>query len=387
MLDVIDSNQSAEQNGWRWLCALCYLLDNNSMSSKELQKKLPVGHPLKSARTHTNLLEPLATQLKKDLGNLTKISEIDFSGVEFENDINFSNFIFPVKTDFSNTTFLKDALFSDAIFLDTALFKNTKFNGERAKFKSTIFKKMADFSNATFKHYANLANSKFGGRTSFQKATFERHAPRLYRAELNKEIIWNRINWPKPPRGLWTLLYAGGRKLGYDWAESDNPENIRENQNAYEDLADHMKKLDKYHDQHLFYRHEMYCRRRLESHSTRHFYYFYEVFANYGYGLGEASLYWFLNMLFGFIALLIISCQGYPAIPNPFWCSFFTSIANAHSFLFFHDGALENCYLAFKNRPYFGFVWATQTILGIPFIFLLLLTLRIRFKLNDQNFK
>ena len=123
VLDVIDSNQSAEQNGWRWLCALCYLLDNNSMSSKELQKKLPVGHPLKSARTHTNLLEPLATQLKKDLGNLTKISEIDFSGVEFENDINFSNFIFPVKTNFSNTTFLKDALFSDAIFLDTALFK------------------------------------------------------------------------------------------------------------------------------------------------------------------------------------------------------------------------------------------------------------------------
>ena len=111
VLDVIDSNQSAEQNGWRWLCALCYLLDSTTLHSSEIQKKLPGGHPLKPPKDHSNIFEPLATQLKKDLGDLIKINKIDFSGVtfgeEFKEKIDFSNFIFPVDTDFSNTVFSK----------------------------------------------------------------------------------------------------------------------------------------------------------------------------------------------------------------------------------------------------------------------------------------
>ncbi|MCA8835090.1 MAG: pentapeptide repeat-containing protein, partial [Proteobacteria bacterium] len=163
---IIEPKKSAAHNGWRWLCAISYLVDIRH--PRYIREDLPDEHPLKLDNATFINFETLAENLKSDLGNLTKISKIDFSGVEFENDINFSNFIFPVKTDFSNTTFLKDALFTDAVFLENAEFKNAKFNGERAKFKKAVFKKIANFEKATFKHYANFANSKFSGRTTFQ---------------------------------------------------------------------------------------------------------------------------------------------------------------------------------------------------------------------------
>ncbi len=386
----LDNGKNQKPYGWHWFWGMYHL--KHQLKSFDLTKilnTLPNEHWLKNKTSFNNYasdsepkVNPLLEELFDDIGRPPITSIIDFSNLYFDTPVNFSNFIFPIKTDFSNTTFSKDALFSDAIFFETALFKNVKFHGERAKFKSTIFKKMVDFSNATFKHYANFANSKFGGRTSFQNATFERHAPRLYRAELNKEVTWDNITWPIFPSVFWALRQDILRRIKPKSADMEYVERVRENQNSYEDLANHMEDLNKYHDQHLFFRREMGCRRRLENYFIRLFYWLYEKLSNYGYGVGHAFVSWFLHTLIG--ALILFGLRYFNCFKDftdDFGCSLGISLSNSHAF-FFKGKRLKDCYDAFESLPWFNVIWGVQTITGTLLIFLVLLTLRVRFRLK-----
>ncbi len=309
------------------------------------------------------------------------LGNINFNKTTFFVKTYFNDATFSTKAVFKNVKFLDDAYFIKTIFSETADFRNTCFHGKTAKFKNTIFKKIADFTGATFKGYANFKGSKFKGRTKFQAAEFKIHAPRFYGAKLSKEITWNKITWPKSPNVLNALLHAGFRKLGYEWADTDHKPIVRENQNSYEDLANLMEKLDKYHDQHLFFRKEMYCRRQLEPLPTRSFYWLYGTLADYGYGIGRTFIAWFIHIFIGFIALLFIACRGYATVGNPIGCSFSVSVANSHAF-FFKGDRLKKCYEIFENLPWFNFIWGVQTIMGTLFLFLLLLTLRVRFRIK-----
>ncbi len=393
--------------GWHWFWGI-YLLHKAvpefpEFNLKRIQQKLPDEHWLKKIKATYSInisgnyvqLEPMHSgflthnafilfhnflKTSKD----SKIKKIDFSNLEFEDIAIFSALIFPINADFSNSKFLGSALFTNVIFFETANFESAVFCGKTAKFRDTIFKKIVAFNKTTFKQYANFTNSKFSGRTTFQHAIFKLHAPRFYDAKLSKEITWNKIDWPKSPNVLCALIHAGFRKLGYEWADIDYKPIVRENQNSYEDLANHMDDLNKYHDQHLFFRKEMYCRRQLEHLLTRPFYWLYEKLADYGYGIGRTFLAWFGHIFIGFIALLIISCQGYTTIRNPLGCSFAVSLANSHAF-FFKGDRLKKCYETFESLPLFNFIWGVQTIMGTLFLFLLLTTLRVRFRINNTK--
>ncbi len=351
---------NAKPNGYHWFLGLYHINNHLNIFPKtdfiDIKNTAPKTHWLKKLDIATAVMASkhpanvLAAYIKKS--KQKNITCIYFFEMHFEESINFSNFIFPVSVSF----------------------EHTKFSGN------------VSFENAIFKEYINFKDSKFQRRASFQRATFETHAPRFYGAELNKEVTWDNITWPAFPNVRWALWQDILRFIESDSADMQYVENVRENQNSYEDLANHMEDLNKYHDQHLFFRREMGCRRRLENYFIRLFYWLYEKFSNYGYGIGHAFIFWFLHIFFGTIAIFITVFCIDMTIKEIIFCSISTSFANANPFVFIgiKDGSLMACYtkLQIFSPVGIGYIRIIQTIIGIPLLFLLLTTLRVRFRLK-----
>ncbi len=347
--------------GYHWFWEI-YFLHNKiagfpKINFNKIQKTLPKEHWLKKidiadVPSESNLEVQILLKELSDMTTPINTNHIDFSKLHFRKTIDFSNFIFPVDVSFEHT----------------------------------IFSGNVSFENAIFKGYINFKDSKFQRRASFQKAKFEIHAPRFYGAKLNKEVTWDNITWPTFPNVRWALWQDILRRIKPKSADMQYVKNVRENQNSYEDLANHMEDLNKYHDQHLFFRREMGCRRRLENYFIRLFYWLYEKLSNYGYGIGHASICWFLHIFFGTIAIFITVLCIDMTIKEVIFCSISTSFANANPFVFIgiKDGTLMACYTKFQifSPVGFGYIRIIQTIIGIPLLFLLLTTLRVRFRLK-----
>ncbi len=377
---------SENSNGWYWLIGIHYLL---GITIKRMQDNLPDKHPLKSAplpeESEKQELEPIINRLKQRLGNPKEITKIDFSNLEFKNFVNFSKIIFPIPVLFSNSKFHKKvefnyteffifANFSGTCFIDTVqfieatlsttLFQKTKFNGVINFFNAT-FTKMVDFKGAIFLNDARFNNAKIQGHADFSEVHFKNDVANFYNAEISASIVWdNDIKlWPQ--------------------ATKIAPRELRLNRNAYENLAYHMKKLDKYHDEHFFFRQEMRCRRQLaENFLSRRAYGLYENVSNYGYGVGRAIATWFVHILIGALILFSIrSIDRWNMSWEDFGCSLGISLSNSHAF-FFKGDRLKDCYKTFESLPWFNVIWGVQTITGTLLIFLVLLTLRVRFRLK-----
>ncbi len=396
--------------GWHWFCAFRDLSD---LDLKQIQQKLPEQHPFKSKTPTQSFLVPELTDalllLKNTLKIIGNIEKIDFSGLRFKY-FDFSYFVFPIEVSFQRAVFsqsvkfvktgfagnanfrdakfLSSADFSDSIFSSSADFKNvifsnsvcfhwttfsnnTSFSGVKfchaANFYNANFCSFTYFSNATFFIGANFSDAIFShcalfddvkitGHTTFKNAEFKQYPPSFQKANLYSDIILDDISWPILNKKSDSIV-------------------VGQNKNSYENLASLMKNLDKYHDEHFFYRQEMRCRRWLEVNLFISLsYWFYEILADYGYGIERAFFWWFLHIFVGMILIAV-------ATKNNF-CLFPVSFANAHSFLFLKDGALSGCYKYFTGNLLFNAIWATQSILGIILLFFLLLTLRIRFRLK-----
>ncbi len=402
--------------GLYWLISLHYLLGD---SIEDLQNHLPEKHPLKLVSLNLkgldNLLKPRLNGIKQNF-NITKIKKIDFSGLPFDEEMNFSDFIFPIDTDFSKAKFSKNVFFNNAVFCETADFEDTEFQTEKsycketAKFRNTTFSKIANFRNTIFWGYANFKGAKLAGRAFFQKAKFKWHAPRFYDATFNNEMTWAGIELPKFAEAKVDRYKKVGDEFKPDKCDGctecarcveraecvkcaecakckalikqNRRRRIEENQNSYENTVILLKKQGKYHDQHFFFRQEMQCRRRLEGPFNFTTYGIYEYLANYGYGVGRALFGWLVHILIGagiLFGLRYFNC--FKDFTDDFGCSLGISLSNSHAF-FFKDDRLVKCYKAFETLPWFNVVWGVQTITGTLLIFLVLLTLRIRFRLK-----
>ena len=370
-----------------------------------------------------------------------KITEIDFSKITFnaakDTPINFSNFIFPVKVlfkksgfsqdalfikavfletaNFNSTVFSKDARFDDAIFFNTANFESAKFANAQvhnkletykktAKFRNTIFKKIANFRDATFWRYANFKGATFGGRTAFQEAKFKSNAPRFYGATFNNEMTWAGIELPNFDRADDDYFEEDeDNKVSPVTDEKVIEENCRrrieENQNSYENTSILLGNEKKDQDQHLFFREEMRCRRWLEENRFISLAYkFYEDFADYGYGVDRAFKAWAWHIAYGIgaIMLMVGACvivqaicgnwQGKLHLAENLLCAIPVSFINANpvAFIGIDGGGLMDCYDSLKklNPLFFGIIRVTQTLVGIALLFLLLTTLRVRFRIK-----
>ena len=427
-LDKGTNVAETKPRGWHWFWGLyCLRMEIRKdplsveidkfppFDFETIQKTLPDKHWLKNETIDdtreiyttlsvTKSFKNLCTVLKNK--DHEKIEKIDFSKYTFTEDVDFSNFIFPINTDFRNANFVQDIFFNNAIFCETADFEKAIFQDkkshckETAKFRNTIFAKIANFRNATFWGYANFKGSKLKGRAFFQEAKFKWHAPRFYDAKFNNEITWAGIKLPrfkkapvdKHEKVDGEFIPISDRKIFISISDrktikKNRRRRIEENQNSYENTAILLEERKKHHDQHLFFREEMQCRRHLEKNIFICLAFgLYGGLAGYGYGIGRAFTAWFLHIFFGTIAIFIIAYCGGLEIGQALFCSISTSFANANPFVFFgfKEGALMECYECLHDLSPLGFgtIRGVQTVIGIPILFLLLTTLRIRFRLK-----
>ena len=403
--------------GYHWFWGIVYLRkiipELPQFDIQAIQDKLPSGYLINETEVpsadiiHKALMQIDAFPKLRDYINSIKytdeISNIDFSKLFFRDSANFSDFIFPIEVSFILSHFSKPAIFKNARFFENVNFTRTSFDG-RANFEGTKFYNVTAFCDTTFSFFTNFigaiffntttfSGTKFLSTVQFTNATFKHDVgfdkittaasaiftntkflnsvPTFYNAEkLYPNIIWDR------DVKLWPQM-KGNKN------DDDYKRKVIEDQNAYENLSSNMKKLDKYHDEHFFYRQEMRCRRRQASYPTKYFYWLYETFSDYGYGIERALLGWFLHIVLGTFLLF----AHYFFNPIGKWydalcCSFGVSFSNAHGFLSFHDKALKKCNLYLDELYWFNTIWLFQTVFGILFLFLLVLTVRIRFRLK-----
>ncbi len=340
-----------------------------------------------------------------------KARQADFQKAEFFDTVLFGNTIFKTKSnfqevkffnggDFHGATFFSEVKFDDAEFQGfTANFQNAKFinifnvffrktlfnSGARfysaifdcvnLDFDDAIFPKSVFFDGAEFSGHVNFRHIKMTAYMSFTNATFKKNIPSFYGAELYPNIVWNKVNWPFFVRPIDTKGLEEYKKT------------IQQNQIAYENISYHMEKMQKYHDQHFFFRQEMRCRRELEKNPFILFsYWLYEKIANYGYGIERAAIAWLLHIFIGFLVITFIAMCGGIRYHESLSCAISVSFTNANPYaLFSFDSVkLAECYDMFNvHAPIlFAIIKVIQTILGVGLLFLVLLTLRVRFRLK-----
>ena len=374
-----------------------------------------VNLPVLEAEDYETILQALGDRGFQGVELPDVFDQIDFSNVDFPDLTWFEGFVFVGPTSFDGAKFagtnvgFRDAIFAtEATFVDaefcgqffgiginfagTAHFNNANFRGP-ATFGHSVFGADAEFNGASFLagtrfnscrftydvRYVNTVfedrvdfrSARFEGQTHFEEANFKRLVPEFYEASLYEYTEWHDAKWPEKPKGIDQAL---------------------DHINGYQRLARLMNELGKFDDQRLFVRKEMRVRRQLEWKTLVGWMNFaYWLFCDYGHGLVRVALWW-SGHIFGGGALLyafkIISiAQGAKSQPNgnPFsdlGNAILLSFGNAHGFLDLNRRFFEDTGKAWEEVPCFEGIGATQTVLGVVFLFFLLLTIRNRFRMR-----
>ncbi len=311
--------------------------------------------------------------------NQTSFKEVTFSSGAFFHNAEFDKHPFDV--DFSGANFKSGAFFDDVKFSGNAIFYNAIFGG------STVFR------GAIFSTFAKFGKADISGSINFIDTHFKTHVPYLHDAKIGTGILWDRNDnfWPQPKQDR------------DNETDAEYKNRIANNQNDYEALVSNMEKLDKHDDKHFFFRQEMRWRRLenkltqkslkkyfnwkpIEDNLTIFFFWLYEIFADYGYGIGRAFSWWLGHIFIGAIVIAIIAWYACVGLQEALFCSVSLSVTNANPFVLIviEDGSLIDCYnkLNKLSPMIFGAVRGIQTFIGVALLFLLLTTLRVRFRLK-----
>ena len=281
---------------------------------------------------------------------------------------------------FTRSEFSMDTSFSNAHFAVGAGFDHARFR-DRAGFQGAIFDQRVIFNNATFE-----------AETSFRQTLF-RTPPRFFEAVLHEDTDFGGVDWQPAEapysRPWWkNLLVSRPRKQHEDAAK-----NADDAARAWDRLALIMNRFEKPQERHTFYRLRMRAQRQpgktdLLSMMNRLF----DVTSDYGWGLGRTLAWWAGHVVF-FGIVLAAFAAGDSASPGsgcgPAWGEgLLVSFANAHAILglaFPHGylGGVRDC-LGPLVRPEWIMptVGTVQAVIGPVLLFLLLLTVRNRFRLG-----
>ena len=347
---IIIDKENDTPNGYHWFVALHHINHYKNIFPNidfiDIQDALPKTHWLKKIDLTKAVKKPrmladfLAGRIEEK--KQTSVKRISFFGHHFEDSIDFSNFIFPVDVCFEN------AKFSDSV----------------------------TFENAIFKGQANFKNAKFSSYTTFENAIFEINAPRFYGADINDEMFWTGIKLPK------------FEKANYKETNDDYKKRIKDNENAYENLSTKLGNQGKFRDEYFFFRQELNCQQKLaESRTSGLAFWLYEIFSGYGYKIGRAVWCWAIHIVLGAVVIAFIATiYGDMQFQKNLPCAISVSFANANPYAFFgfESGSLKDCYTKLDGLApiSFAIIKAIQTVLGIALLFLVVLTLRVRFRLK-----
>ena len=296
---------------------------------------------------------------------------IDFSKTKFSTLVSFNRFVFPKPANFYNSEFRNAVDFEQAIFIGVANFNEAIIDGI-ISFQGAIFKRAALFNDTYFSSIVDFRASQFATTTGFQDANFTSHPPGFFDASVSEDIDWT------------DAMFPGWR---YKFNENAMEKMVKrqkavKHKKAYERLALMMSKLEKTHDRHMFFQHEMRARRQLDTGlrkiPSRAMNWLYDKSCGYGYGFGRALTLWSIHIVLGAGLLFIPTPHNWAGFVN----SVATSFANAHSFLGLSRGPLKTVYADYAKWDLFNVIWMFQGLFGIMFLFFLILTIRNRFKMG-----
>ena len=306
-----------------------------------------------------------------------------FTGVEFE-----------CGAHFDDAVFIRPIDFSSSIFHYLASFTCTKFCN-KTNFHQVEFKHEADFQSAVFECPANFNNASFNAVTSFYQAAFNQ-PPKFFETKLHEDTNFGNIDWARaelsyiPNKGIKTWFTKAPKKHATDPKDHEIT-NLDSAIHAWDRLALMMSKREKHFQRHKFYRLRMRAQRWKDGLCLSSMMnWLFDKSSDYGWSIQHALFWWFGHW---FIMSIILFCGALPSSSKSetlsvFWDCVITSFANAHAFL---GLASEGGYLyKFKHNlvDTSGIGWilsmvgVVEAIIGPILLFLVLLTIRNRFRLG-----
>ena len=331
--------------------------------------------------------------------------EVSFHGSTFHSVAVFENIRFPATTNFEQVTFRDGVWFNGAEFVQSgrkspppyalvhfgrsvfekvADFSEVDF-GVGAEFQNVEFKGETIFDNAAFRFTASFNNSRFRGAASFRQASFS-EPPGFFESELHEDVDFSDVDWNGAERSRSRRFRRGERQAS-----------IRNNAayavRAWDRLALIMSRQEKFSERHEFFRLKMRAQRQRDGASlltTANW--LFDMTSDFGWGVGRALFWWLGHILAGAIALAATVAAGsgtdmgaWPAV----WNGLLVSVANSLAFLRlgseggYLNGPHETIMNAVGQMEWaFATVGAIQAVLGPVLLFLVLLTLRNRFRLG-----
>ena len=307
----------------------------------------------------------------------------------FDAPVYFDDAYFTLAATFLGVEFLGGASFTGAKFKTSVMFNESRFQ-EHYFSNSASVPRLVDFRRAVFsadvsfrrvvfgndgntcykiwpERRVDFSDAEFLASTDFREATFG-GAPAFFNTRLHEDTDFDQVNWHMAETEHIPANYA-----------------IR----AWERLELMMSKLEKPLDRHRFFRLKMRARRRTDGRFLRALNRLFEITSDYGWSVGRACGWWLGHWV---VASLVLLANTRPADTVVRWlelcmAALGTGFANAHAFLRLTatGGYLEQSRVLLENSE----VWTVVTtvvgvieaVCGPVMLFLLLLTLRNRFRL------
>lgn len=303
--------------------------------------------------------------------------QVSFAGAEFHGSVSYSGTNFLCGCSFSGACFgwawFNNAQFSERGF-PSSLCPETLVDFTRVKFTSVV-----DFREAVFgdadpdcsrgtwpERVVDFSGATFSARASFYKTTFG-SAPAFFDTKLNEDTDFGGVDWER----------GGGTRVRPGYA-------VR----AWERLELIMSQLEKPLDRHRFFRLKMRYLRRTDRLLLRVLNKSFELTCDYGWGVQRAFAWWAGHWV-AFALVLFVNTGSQVAVRD-WWelarAALAIGFANAHAFLGLakDGGYLEASRRLLESNDGWGLLSAAgivQAVLGPVFLFLVLLTLRNRFRL------
>ncbi len=330
---------------------------------------------------------------------------VSFSKSKFRGGSDFTKTVFYSSVNFDNTNFGWKADFSEAKFHGNADFNTAEFKDTITFFKSR-FKKIADFNNTNFRD-----------TISFQEASFGQ-PPKFFNTKVHEDmnftgIDWNGAKWfYSRARNRLTQIMSKQEKPAKrneyirsklrTYRKNDKSNTIEEEANdainairAWERLALIMSKQEKPEERHVFFRLKMHAQRQRDGRSLLTIVNgVFEVLSDYGWSISRSLFWWSLHIFFGAVILATVACSqinggDWVALLKMFWQSLLVSFSNSVAFLglgseggFLYPLVCELMESSDQMKFLLPAVGTVQAVLGPILLFLVLLTLRNRFRLK-----
>ena len=308
--------------------------------------------------------------------------------------VGFVNSVFAGEVSFQRAVFNVRANFEGARFQDHANFRNTLFD-KHGDFQRVTFDRTTDFTSAKFMREVRFHDSTFMSTTYFRNAVFMQ-PPKFFGTELHEDTDLSGIKWRRAESfyaSSWWSKITPRRSKSASRSSLEKPESDVVDASsaiqAWDRLTLIMSKLEKVPERHEFHRLRMRAQRRRDGVGVLSFAnWVFEISCDYGWSVKRALIWWILHVVgVAFLIFCYARIMG-SASWDLLLDSLSVSFSNAHAFfrLTSEGGYLyearQRLGASVLDTSVLSIVGTVQTVIGPILLFLLLLTLRNRFRLR-----